>query len=293
MEEFNTKSKNLDNIKSNPESIDSILENIDVDSIHECLKEEFKVPLYKELNIVNKDDIRSVSTEEYGFYYIDKHRIDVSSKIFTSPFSKNESGAKLLSLEIVCHEQVHAVSPRNKSVEEEINSGFSSCLLDKDNKRIIFSNFDLFNEGVVEKIARDVFVSYLQKNKFYTSEKERSKFMSLWNSASLVKDRPRESDFKLVELLVERLAKESGFEKEFIWNAIKQAYINGDEIFDDDLKSELNKILPEDFIPKLATYTPPDIFKEESDYGYLVKVLKEDKSQNFLKKVMNRINSLL
>ncbi|MBP7006743.1 MAG: hypothetical protein KBC44_02915 [Candidatus Pacebacteria bacterium] len=293
MEEFNTKSKSLDNIQSNPESIDSILETIDIDSVHECLKEEFKIPLHQELNIVKKDNIKSVPTEEYGLYRIDSHSIDVSSKIFTSTFSKNESGAKLLSLEIVCHEQVHAVSPRNKSVEEEINSGFSSCLLGKDNKRILYSNFDLFNEGVVEKIARDVFVNYLNKNREYATEKGKNKFMSLWNSSSLAKDRPREQEFRLVELLVERLARESGFEKEFVWNAIKQAYINGDEIFDEDLKLELRKILPEDFIPKLATYIPPDIFRKESDYGYLVKVLKEDKSKNFLKKIINKINSLI
>ncbi len=154
----------------------------------------------------------------------------------------------------IIHEQVHAASftlvderynPETGKPQAQIHSGYSRTITNyKEGKPKSF--FELFEEGVTDKLAIEQTLRYAQTH---------PEILTAQDKVILSKIVPPPGPYTEAMLLVSYLAffmsQEAGVSSETIWHAIVAGKINGDGLFEPEVKEWFDKNISPDFLLKL------------------------------------------
>jgi len=209
-------------------------------------------------------------------------------------------------LKHLCHEETHAISDNKciglKTFESEKpkpgdkyrnieKSGYSQVIKTgqynnsetQESKRI----FEYFNEGVVEKLSKEIFINYLDRDKEYISAEEKNKYREK-RLNKVAYDR----DVRLVDALIYRISKEVEINQEEVWQSFVKGLVVGDEFNDKDIQDWFNEMFSDDFLKRLARYKTQEEYEDLMEEIKIEAVgknnqqsIKENKFIHFLKKM--------
>lgn len=177
-------------------------------------------------------------------------------------------GTELRQLTILTHEETHAVS-RNVCIWHEYvdrkgesgeftdfsQSGFHQILQGRHMTSLYGKEGGLFNalnEGTVEKLAREVALSYLQQAGWSVDQRRVFEESVAKNKSGL----PYSVEVSLVNTLVEKLAVKNEQSEETTWHALVRALLNGERFEGEDIIELFTETFGAEFLKDLAWLYP-------------------------------------
>ncbi|MFA6170904.1 MAG: hypothetical protein WC715_00365 [Patescibacteria group bacterium] len=153
-------------------------------------------------------------------------------------------------LHTIVHEEAHAISKNicvglepsghHKAHAKEIQSGYHN------------NDFGLFNEGVTEKIAREILEKYLNSSGWSNEEKELYRRNRKINPEKFTYS----VEVTLVDAIIKKLAIKNKLPKDQIWNALKRGFIEGERIMENkEIVSLFKETFGRDFLTELKRLT--------------------------------------
>ncbi|HEY4510368.1 MAG TPA: hypothetical protein VJJ73_00845 [Candidatus Paceibacterota bacterium] len=166
-------------------------------------------------------------------------------------------------IHIIIHEEIHAVS-RNKCaglferdsdgfLRVNIQSGYTQLHVETGPEAFEDIAYCLFDEGVTEKITQELTVDYF---KSHPDSYEYKKAQAYYDSDETKKSYILPTS--LVDAMISKIANETGFSKQMVWQAIVRGKIEGEDLSDPDFESMFAEIFTPDFIRSLAEATEED-----------------------------------
>lgn len=150
-------------VRQKLESInEAVLEDIFRTILRRSRVEE-KIHMYVPLSEVVCVDNPEVKTS--GTYYPQEHRIELNLPYVVR---ENENEERATVTKVAIHEEVHAISKGglvfdDAQYEVEDHIGFAIERRDEITKEVVQKSFTLFNEGMTELIADDVYEEYIRR----------------------------------------------------------------------------------------------------------------------------------
>ena len=249
--------------KENPE-FEALLAKVDF----VWIKSAFREILIKSsvdperLNFVDPELIISDnSIEDVANHNVMTGAITVNlDRIKEATSNKSDIGILQSLIMVLLHEEVHAFS-RNKCFgyfeydyegkrKIKIQSGYTRHeAVVKGREEIIDSShsFELFDEGVTEKLSRELVVSYFGG---HTDLGDVKAVRSFYEDDDKVKH--YNLGVSLVEAMMAKIANESGVSGDMVWQSIIRGKIDGENLSDNDFKDLFAETFTEKFIEDLA-----------------------------------------
>lgn len=206
--------------------LDQLLKEFNFSLLKSLIEERVRSIGIRDINLTPAEEIFSFkSNTALGDHNSNNGQIGINISLLRK-YTENIVLRKIMFIRVLIHEQVHAVST------SEISSrvGFSST----DFGPIKITSFRLWNEGVTEKLARELMKQYMYSNG--NSGEKVPVFLGSY-------DIPVE----FVEFFIKKIAEGTEFDKQTIWNAILKAFFIEGTITDEDLEG----IFPSGFYQEL------------------------------------------
>lgn len=248
--------------------LQSYLDNIDYESLHGMLldiarKTDLEID---SINLPPKEDVRAVKNfktffgtmlASYGpmdnsilFY---KHKVNRTAK------SRNFDKQALVTY-IISHELVHALTKHEVQTdateiggpgEYHIKNGYerSDGTIDENLKEHAKATYSLFEEGLTEKLGREVYLRYVASHP------------DQFNSHAPEVMKIHTNSVKFVEGLIKLIAHHSGFEEDMVWDALVRDKLEARGFDDPELQDLMAEIDPE-LLSKIANVKHPDNFRK-------------------------------
>lgn len=179
-------------------------------------------------------------------------------------------------LQTLVHEQTHAVS-RNIVLAfvikrmGRIDISVTDCKSGYGNNDI----FTAFNEGVVEKLSREITQRYIQADPKFKAADEARVQLSY------------EPEVAIVEAIITKISEDVGISAETVWGAIIRGLIEGTNFADSELKQEFDSTFGPRFVEKLGGRTP-----YQEDFGRLMDQISGYRLKRLFKRLINDERSL-
>jgi len=241
--------------KERDPNLDAVLNAVDFDLLKSIFLDYARKAGVPEggMNFVSKDRIRASVDAPLmaGQYNGFDNLIGISYPEATR--GHQEEDAFMAVLSTLVHEETHAVARnlvKTKTNEkmttgrpeisihiDGVKSGYA--IMNEGQARVL----EGFNEGMVEKLSREVRDRYLAARPNLAPTQEN-------------KERARgayQSEVMLVEALIKRIAKEVELPEDMIWGGFVRGLFQGDEINKGELATAFAEMLGEEFIEKLST----------------------------------------
>lgn len=244
--------------------VEVLLDQIDFDLLRDIFKDDIKKTgiSVSEINFLRKDRISHLYRDR-GAYASDTNIIQIGYDNILGSSEAYDVDVRLMFLEVLIHEETHAVSKTRcwNLLEEKGNpsvakSGYASAMDQRNetgNLELIGDMFRLFNEGVTQKRAREVLVEYLRRTGY--SEKENlAHFEHILDEYD-----PYRKAIQITEALTRRLAKANGVSEEAAWGAIMRGYYEGEDLLREDFQEWFGETLPPGFMDKLMMADDEDL----------------------------------
>ncbi|MBI2035297.1 MAG: hypothetical protein HYT12_01290 [Candidatus Liptonbacteria bacterium] len=253
----------VENAPKDPE-LQEFLANIDfglLKSIFQKIAEKSGIDP-KTLNFLERERISPLVPDwtSAGCYFPDKNIIGISASRIAKIAEDLGAPENLLLLSTLCHEETHATSKVMCSGSDNINdfpikiktlTGYHSSTREQESsgapsKRN--SLFQLFNEGVTEKLAREVLKLYIASfgegtgvvKKFEKMQKE------------IPEELPYTVAIKFIETFSKRLAYETHVSEDSAWRALVRGMYEGEDMLNWELWKELDMLITPGFVERLA-----------------------------------------
>lgn len=252
-------------------SLEAFLEVVDLDTMREIYEEiaEKSGVDPESIGFVEEDKIYSdKSMVNTGIFNRRDQTIGLNAKQIEMLSTENvvyEAGRdrNLMYLATLCHEEAHAVSHLNVGKLEDIHgtlglvqgvdirSGFHEVNeLEIGGKKLGLvgeNNFRVLNEGVTEKLARQVFREYQSRNPIVDVEEEKRD--------PKIYEITYRFPVAMVEGLVERISSECDVGEDLVWNALVRGYMDGLNLREEELNEALSEIISGDAVERLSNMT--------------------------------------
>lgn len=114
--------------------------------------------------------------------------------------------------------------------------------------------FEAFNEGVIEKISRQVLIEYLNRTGHYEKKTLTFKKNLLENDDIL----SYSANVKLVESIIKKLSETAGLPEETVWNTLIRGVMEGETFADKEVKELFKQTFSPDFLKKLSLANDQD-----------------------------------
>ena len=216
------------------------------------------------LNFLGPDRIahRSLSWSGTGIYNAQNNFIGISYDRVKERAKKLGLDPELTAVKTLCHEETHATSKVECTGENEPRdkypyyrgdkTGYSRYIEGQEGVHEPYVQkwlFNRFNEGVTEKLSREIFLEYAIKSGKYPKE-EIGKFELLERAA------PEELSYGVavgfVNALILKISRETGLDEKTVWRALIRGMYEGEDFQDQELKSLFAEIISPEFLDKLA-----------------------------------------
>lgn len=153
---------------------------------------------------------------------------------------KNYGNVTLHALHCLIHEETHATSGNrcaSTDPTEESQSGYQKG-----------RKFTAFDEGVVEKLAREITVSYLDRTGVSSSETATLKENLQKNSKETVYS----DAVKMIDVIIDRITDKTGVQKTTVWQAIIKGLFEGETFNSPEVRGLFTQSFGENFLNQLA-----------------------------------------
>lgn len=188
---------------------------------------------------------------------------DKEGNLITLSYEKIKEVADALGLDtelavikVLCHEETHATSkiecyglgttlldPQFRRDEKE---GYGRYRRGRNYEEFLFY---LFDEGVTEKLAREVFIEYARATGIAHTEAF-TKFMQV------LKEKPTQMSYavpvEFVEAFIKKISDISKTSKDAVWRAVVRGQREGVELLSEQMQEVLKEVVPPEFLEKLA-----------------------------------------
>lgn len=178
--------------------------------------------------------------------------------------SESEQDRGDLLLGRICHEETHAVSFQELTIEKESwrkkkaskQIGYEQYKIELNFLSVSDENlFNALNEGVTDLIGQEVFTDYLQKK-----EKAYSRYQSAYY---------KERD--LVLFLSIEIAHECGLDRKILWKVMQRGYFAGEDLVGEKMEKLFQNIFPNQFKKLVAEFKHSDSRKNLNEIEELWK----------------------
>lgn len=260
--------------------VHNLLDTLDFERLKTIFSSMIQPSRKADVNILGREAIGPEDEESgnlddaTGIYDIKKNKIYLN----TSQINKwPEEYKNLAIINLVSHEMTHGIS----RVQCENNSlifkdtGFRTSTIKNNGKRQIF--FTLFDEAVTEKIAKQITLRYID------GEKNRTELIQKLKGVGSNYD----SYIVFLDKFINLLAKNTGFPEQVIWEGILESYINGEDLFDQELRTNLEETLYKGILDDIAK------IKTENDADTIISKIEKGQQQNIFKILITKIKNKL
>lgn len=255
--------------------LETWLKQIDFDVLQDMFTERIRKTgiSSEETNVLRSDRISHLYQRGVSAYIPHTNKILINQKLIKEYAARYNIDSYLIFLWTLVHEETHAVSKTRcwnllgeRDLPAQIQSGYSSSVLEPDASGIYKSLgrvFELFNEGVTEKQARELSREYLHRTG-YSDTKNGARYEQFLKESY----QPYNRAIQVLEAFIRRLAAIEGIEEEAAWDAIKRGYFEGEDLLGREMSEWLNKSMPPDFMDKI-------LMADDEDMIVLLRELEE------------------
>lgn len=209
---------------------------------------EEKVHMYipmSEVVCVDNPEVKSSGT-----YYPQEHKIEINLPYVAR---ENDAEERAAVTKVAIHEEVHALSKGglvfdDAEYEVEDHIGFAIERRDEITKEVVRKSFTLFNEGMTELIADDVYEEYVRRTgerAAYSQETE--------TGSSLMRFTTYHEGRIAVNAIISQIAKDIGVSQDSVREGFVALYMSGAGI--------------ESIAPDVREATKIDLIKDLKDLG--------------------------
>lgn len=216
----------------------------------------------KTMNFLGQERITHKVAKAMGEYYTEENIIGLRPDAIEQQAAYHDLNPILAVMATLCHEEIHAASRTEcRGLEapldqypfaKEIRMGYAghseSKVASKEKPKEI-TIFKLFNEGVTEKLSREVFLEYARRTGKY-SKKDLQRFKIFWGGPPEEIGYGRTVGF--VEILIIKLARASGVDRKTVWHALIRGLYEGEDLMDKKLQVLFRENVSPKFLDKLA-----------------------------------------
>ena len=273
-----TQKQEVDEKEKDPR-LETVLERINFDILEKIFQDyATKSGLTGEINFLGRDRIRHFTDGDdiEASYLVIQNLIALSF----DNIKRDNQTISLMILHKLCHEEAHAIS-RLKEVlslseqgnelnvkAESITSGYRQDTL-----------LRAFNEGVVERLAQEVFNRYLQADPVFADDTQKSfYFERLKEHPELLTDYT--GTVRFVEVLSKRIAQEVGVSEQLVWQALIRGLIEGENFDDFQLQTDFEDMFPKNFLEKLKNQ------EVNGNYSELFSMINDNKLVQWFKRFL-------
>jgi len=160
-------------------------------------------------------------------------------------------------LAIVVHEEAHAVSRRvceEFGSGKEVRVGYEHSMRPDEMRMAELLGgkaktvFEVFNEGVTEKFAEEVFLEYIRRSS-YININDAEVFLKNYrqnasNNLSLAK--------ALVDTLIQRIGRETEINQKLVWQSLVRGLFEAESFIDEELRVLFAEMFSPDFLRRLS-----------------------------------------
>ncbi len=270
-----------------------VLENIFAEYGLKCGIEKENLNFLKPNKVWDYDNSSDPNT--IGAYEVERNIIQVNLESIKKKLLIPEKTKEVL-LALLCHEETHAISknechiinfniydPKSREIividRDESQSGYDKFV---QNGLVYQKFFRDFNEGVVEKLGREIYTKYREHDPSIDS--------------SIGVHIAYDAEIEVVEAAIERIAGETSLDKKTVWEAIINTLLKGD-FYDQEIQEGLQEIFNPQIFKELSGYNIfPDSFgslKKNSPKIFEKFIEKIKNSENNKNKFSNLTNKFL
>ena len=248
----------VEKTRKDPE-LQKILERVDFDTlrgIFEKIVERLGINP-KAMNFIGSERISHLTSDWLvGSYSTYENIIDLWYAGIEANAEAQDIDPCIATIATLCHEEAHATArvecydiekwaPWPLAHIESGRLGYALWPKNKPSDRIFY----LFNEGVTEKLGREVFREYLRITNYPDKE-----VVSAFERA--LTEKPNEMPYgvpvKFVDMLIVKICHETGVSNELVWNALVRGMYEGEEFNDPKLRELFAEMILPDFLDKLS-----------------------------------------
>lgn len=231
----------------------------------------------EEMNFLRKERI-GFSLDYFGSYDPEANIITLNTRSVSERARKLDIYWLHFLVYVLCHEESHATAKIVCKGLREFASPFDHY--DRE-RQVGYSQykggeweiseakpsaeflFDLFDEGVTEKLGREVFIEYVTSSGFF-GRKELETFFAKGDELKM----PYAVPYKFVEALITRMSHETGIDQDIVWQAIIRGQREGENLMRQDLQEFFSEMISPDFLSRLA------LIKSDEEFEDLLQELK-------------------
>lgn len=211
------------------------------------------IPLSEVVCVDDKD------TKSSGTYYPQEHKIEINLPYIVDANDNQEFAAVT---KVAIHEEVHAVSKGGLIFNEDTSEvedyvGFAIERRDEITKAVVQKSFTLFNEGMTELIADDIYEEYVRR-----SGNKALYVQDTGEGNTLIQVTTYEEGRIAVNAIITQIAAEIGVSKDIVREGFVSLYMSGagiESVAPDiqdatkiDLMRELKDLSPEETMRRVS-----------------------------------------
>lgn len=231
-----------------------LLEEVNFELLQNIFKRisDKSMALSGERNFVDKSKIVVINTataEETAKYDLTKNEIVIRYNWVEREAKRANVDPALYFLKVLCHEEVHATAKREcetrlssgKTIpSSKIKGGYMQHKV-RDGQTL----FRLFDEGVTEKLSREVIMEYCKSAG--VDAKELEEFF-----LSKPTETPYGTSVLFVDFLIKKISDIADVDEKTVWEAIIRGQRQGEDLLSKEFKSLFREIADFDFLHRLA-----------------------------------------
>jgi hypothetical protein len=185
-----------------------------------------------------------------GQVELNTDNIDISAEYRGLP-------SKLVLLKTLIHEQTHAATNAS-CIDSQVIDGVVSFPLKLQtgyNHSFVYEGLEaekyytLFNEGVTEKLARQMTIDYLEHHPDFVSQQDRDKFIEMVSEGTVG---TYDVMVAFVEAMVSKIAESSGISEKVAWEGLLQGQFSGHNFQDKEIADLMDEMFGKYFNIRLG-----------------------------------------
>jgi len=228
---------------------------VDLGEVASLLQSRISTEKNAEIDLVPPERIFSKYVSgRVGRYILRPREIDFSLEDALRLAERLGVDEKFLKTHYLIHEQIHAASDTGCSDETLLTRSFqvgsAKTTQIKGIGLTISGLCRLWDEGITEKLSREVFASYAVKTGM-AKQKEIDDYFTTIKKHTGQKRDCYSSEVKLVDAFIGRIAEETSLDPETIWNSLVDSFLTGTQFDDQEICKFAKEVLPENFLEDL------------------------------------------
>lgn len=246
---------NTERSQSEQLQFSELLKSFDFDTLDKLINDRAREVGYTDITLqsLRADTFYELTSDKKGDYDPESKRIGIGIRKVEQDAAQSGIDATKLAAHGIIHEEMHAVSGQHHIIEYRpfklsVQVGFDQREQTKPRM------FWLWNEGVTEKLAREIYWKYASAKDSATAEDIKT-YMEKIEEYGRSANEFYQPEVDLVNAFIERMAKEIGDSPTLVWNSIVHGLLRGERWSAGEIEEWTRDILPPNFMGDLERFS--------------------------------------